>query len=114
MNGSHFFLTEQHDWQTVESGIQRKIIGHTEQLMAVCVKFDKGAVGPAHAHELHDQIGYVLQGAFEIVLGDETRRLTAGDAFIAPRQTLHGAVALEDDSRVMDLFSPRRDDMLNE
>ncbi|MGO2414823.1 cupin domain-containing protein [Cobetia crustatorum] len=114
MKTDRFFLTDQHDWQVVEPGIQRKIIGSTEQLMAVCVKFSKGAIGKAHQHELHDQIGYVLQGAFEVVIANETRILSPGDAFIAPRLTLHGAVALEHDSQVLDLFSPRRDDMLGE
>ncbi|MDO6670965.1 cupin domain-containing protein [Cobetia amphilecti] len=113
MGDGQFFLGDQQNWQDVEPGIQRKIIGHTRELMAVCVKFDKGAIGAAHAHELHDQIGYVIKGAFKISLGDSTQVLKSGDAFIAPRHTLHGAVALEDDSQVLDLFSPRRDDMLS-
>jgi len=112
MNAGSFFIDDEHDWQDVEPGIQRKIVAHTPDLMAVCVKFDLGAVGTPHQHEIHDQIGYVVQGAFEIELDGEKRRLGPGDAFVAPHHTLHGAVALESKSVVIDLFSPRRDDML--
>jgi quercetin dioxygenase-like cupin family protein len=38
--------------------------------------------------------------------------LVQGDAFIAPRLQLHGVVALEQGSVLLDQFSPRRDDFL--
>jgi hypothetical protein len=38
--------------------------------------------------------------------------LRAGDAFIAPHLTSHGVLALEQDSLLLDQFSPRRDDYL--
>lgn len=75
MNTGSFFIDDEHDWQDVEPGIQRKIVAHTPDLMAVCVKFDLGAVGTPHQHEIHDQIGYVVQGAFEVELDGEKRRL---------------------------------------
>ncbi len=99
-------------WTELGDGIRRKIIGHTDQLMSVLMEFDKGAVGTPHAHDTHDQIGFVVAGAFEAVVHGERRVLRAGDAFIAPHHHQHGVVALEDKSRLLDQFSPRRDDYL--
>ena len=57
-------------------------------------------------------IAYVVSGRFECQVGGETRVLHPGDAFIAPRLTPHGVVALDADATLLDQFSPRRDDYL--
>jgi quercetin dioxygenase-like cupin family protein len=80
--------------------------------MSVLVQFDKGAVGTPHAHDIHDQIAFVVAGSFEVNVNGETRILRAGDAFIAAHDVRHGAVALEHHSLLLDQFSPRRDDFL--
>ncbi|NDY90281.1 cupin domain-containing protein [Ideonella livida] len=106
-----FFLDAQHPWVEVAPGIERKILGHTPELLGAVVRFAQGAgVGSAHAHALHDQVVYVLSGAFDVLVGDTRRVLRAGDAFIAPKTVLHEAVALEPHSQLIDMFSPRRDD----
>jgi quercetin dioxygenase-like cupin family protein len=99
-------------WTDLGEGLRRKIVGHTHQLMSVLMQFDKGAVGNPHAHEVHDQIAYVVAGSFEATVNGEVRVLRAGDAFIAPHHTSHGVVALEQDSLLLDQFSPCRDDYL--
>jgi len=109
---SHFFENFRQDWEPVEPGIRRKIVGHTPELMAVLVQFDKGAVGTPHAHEAHDQIAYVVAGSFECMVDGSACVLRAGDAFVAPRLHRHGVVALEQDSILLDQFSPRREDYL--
>jgi quercetin dioxygenase-like cupin family protein len=80
--------------------------------MSVLVQFDKGAVGTPHAHDVHDQIAYVISGSFEADVDGVKRVLRPGDAFIAPHGAFHGVVALEPDSTLLDQFSPRRDDYL--
>ena len=52
----------------------------------------------------------VVAGSFEVTNDGIVR--CAGDAFIAPRQQMHGVVALENASILLDQFSPRRDDFL--
>lgn len=108
----NFFEGNASPWVELGDGIRRKIVGHTPQLMSVIMQFDKGAVGTPHAHDVHDQIGYVIAGSFEAVINGTTRVLRAGDAFIAPHFTTHGVVALEHHSLLLDQFSPRRDDYL--
>lgn len=99
-------------WEDLGGGIRRKIVGHTPQLMSVLVQFDQGAVGTPHSHDVHDQIAYVVSGSFEAEIAGHKRVLQAGDAFIVPHGNLHGVVALEADSTLLDQFSPRRDDYL--
>lgn len=107
-----FFDATALPWTELEPGIRRKIVGHTPELMSVLVQFDKGAVGSVHAHDAHDQIAYVVSGSFIAEVAGEKRMLQTGDAFIAPRLQAHGVVALEDNSVLLDQFSPRRDDYL--
>ena len=108
----HFYINETAPWVELGDGIRRKIVGHTPQLMSVLVQFDKGAVGTPHAHDVHDQIAYVVSGSFEVEVDGQKRILKAGDAFIAPHNHTHGVVSLEDKSTLLDQFSPSRDDYL--
>jgi quercetin dioxygenase-like cupin family protein len=109
---SLFFEDATTPWTELGDGIRRRIVGHTPGLMSVLVQFDKGAVGTPHSHEVHDQIAYVVCGRFEADIGGEKRVLGPGDAFMAPHGTLHGVVALEAGSTLLDQFNPRRDDYL--
>ena len=107
-----YFDNDATPWTDLGDGIRRKIVGHTPELMSVLVQFDRGAVGTPHAHDGHDQIAFVISGAFECEVSGVGKVLRPGDAFVAPRLTSHGVVALEADSTLLDQFSPRRDDYL--
>jgi quercetin dioxygenase-like cupin family protein len=80
--------------------------------MSVLVQFDKGAIGMPHAHDVHTQIAYVVAGSFEATVGGQTQVLRVGDCFLAKPLAMHGVVALEAGSTLLDQFSPRRDDYL--
>ena len=107
-----YFMQDKVGWTELGEGIRRKIVGHTPQLMSVLVQFDRGAIGTAHAHDVHDQIAYVVSGSFEAEVGGVKCVLRAGDAFIAPHGRTHGVVALEAGSTLLDQFTPRREDYL--
>jgi len=109
---SPYYLDSEHPWTELGDGIRRKIVGHTPELMSVLVQFDRGAIGTPHAHDAHDQIAFVIAGSFEATVGGIKRVLKPGDAFIVPRLTEHGVVALEQGSTLLDQFSPRREDYL--
>ncbi len=107
-----FTQAESLAWTELGDGIRRKVLAHSPELMSVLVQFDKGAIGTPHAHDLHTQIAYVVSGAFEVTIGGQTTVLRQGDCFLARPHTLHGVVALQDGSTLLDQFSPRRDDYL--
>ena len=91
-------------------GVTRKILASGGDMMTVQFAFEKGAVGAPHTH-VHEQVGYVLQGRFELTLGDDKTIMEAGDTYYVPSNTLHGVVALED-GVLLDVFTPQRQDFL--
>lgn len=94
----------------VDRGITRQILAHDPHLMMVRVGFAKGAVGYVHTHP-HRQMTFVASGRFEVSIGDERRVMAAGDSFYAMPDVPHGVTALED-SVLIDIFSPTREDFL--
>lgn len=90
----------------------RRVLSYGEELMLVEFRFGKGGVGSPHKHELHDQVGYIAKGSFEITVGDETKVVRQGDSYYAPKNMVHGVVALEEDSVIVDAFTPKRTDFL--
>ncbi|MBL8315962.1 MAG: cupin domain-containing protein [Rubrivivax sp.] len=109
---SPFTQTAAMAWTDLGDGIRRKVLAHTPDLMSVLVQFDKGAIGTPHAHDVHTQIAYVVAGAFEVTIDGRTAVLRSGDCFVAQPHAMHGVVALEAGSTLLDQFSPRRDDYL--
>ncbi len=109
---SNFFSASEHPWEELGNGIKRKIVGYTDDLMAIHVCYDKGAACEPHVHEIHDQIIYVLDGSFQAELCGESRVLKKGDAFVARRHEMHSVVALEKNSVLLDMFSPAREDCI--
>ena len=107
-----FFMNDEHEWQDLGKGVKRKVMLWNDEMMAVAVCFEKDAVGTAHSHDAHTQIGYIAAGSFEVVSGTEKRVLKAGDAYLAAKNVNHGAVALEPDSIILDIFTPLRADFL--
>jgi quercetin dioxygenase-like cupin family protein len=90
----------------------RRILVNGEKLMLVEFCFKKGGVGVPHKHTDHEQVGYIAQGSFELLIGDEKKIVRQGDSYYAPANVLHGVVALEDDCKIIDAFTPPRQDFL--
>lgn len=105
-----FILAGNIEWQTVDPGVQRKILGYDEHLMMVCVKFEKGAIGSLH-HHVHRQATYVQEGSFEVTLDGQKTVLKQGDCFFVAPDLIHGVVALEP-GMLVDVFAPARQDFL--
>jgi quercetin dioxygenase-like cupin family protein len=100
------------DWQTMATGVQRQILAHGPDLMLVRVRFEPGAVGALHHHP-HRQATYVAEGSFRVIVGDETKVLSAGDCFFAAADVPHSVVALEK-GLLLDCFTPARADFLDQ
>ena len=85
-----------------------------ERIMVASVELQRGCVVPQHAH-VHEQISYVLEGWLRLTVGEagaEVYDLRAGDVVVLPSNVPHAAQALED-TRVLDVFSPPREDWIN-
>jgi quercetin dioxygenase-like cupin family protein len=80
-----------------------------ERLMLALVDIDAGAVVPDHSHH-HEQGGTVLQGELELTVAGETRLLKAGETYLIPGGTRHSARSTGTAVRVLDVFSPVREE----
>lgn len=92
------------------NGVTRRILAHAGGLMQVEVAFERGAVGPLHTHP-HEQLTYVLSGAFEFTIGEETHVVRAGDTLYKKPNVLHGCRCIEA-GVLLDTFTPQRQDFL--
>ena len=105
-----FTLHEDTKLTELGGGISRRILSHDEDMMAVEVLFEEGAVGSMHSHP-HVQISYVLEGEFEATIGGETKIITVGDTYYTLPDVPHGVVCLKK-GRLLDVFTPERKDFL--
>lgn len=64
---------------------------------------------PAHRHP-HEQLGIVLEGEIELCIGGETKLLRPGEVYVIPGNVEHSAKAGNCPTRVVDIFSPVRED----
>ena len=80
-----------------------------EKLMLSLVEIEPGAVVPMHSHP-HEQGGIGVEGQFDLIIGNERRRIGPGDMYIIPGGVPHSAIGLDRRSVVLDIFSPIRED----
>mgnify|MGYP001351422356 FL=1 len=97
-------------WEAAEPGVKRKILNAGDRLMMMEVHFEAGAEGYVHSHP-HEQMTYVLKGAFEFVVEGEKIVVRAGETIRIPSNARHGVTALEAGA-LLDAFTPVREDLL--
>ena len=88
-------------------GLRTRLI-HTDRVTHSWVEVDEGASFPAHQHP-HEQIVSVIEGELELVVDGTTHRLTPGMVFVIPPNVPHSGRGIKR-TRVLDTFSPARDD----
>ncbi len=98
------------EWVPTPDGNRRRVVLHTDELMMVEFAFEKGGVGMLHSHP-HVQASYIAEGSFEVTIDGSSETIGAGGAYIVPSGLVHGVKALEA-GRLIDTFTPKRDDFL--
>ncbi len=93
-----------------DPGVTRQVLSDSPELMVVSFAFDKGAKGALHSHP-HVQSTYVEKGRFSFTLAGDTFEVGPGDSFVIPSGAQHGCLCLQP-GRLIDTFTPRRDDFL--
>ncbi|MFC6295198.1 cupin domain-containing protein [Lactiplantibacillus daoliensis] len=114
-----FFKDSEIKLGRVDDNTLRKVVAHGDGLMDTLVIFERGlkpdATIPFHKH-VHVQTTYVLKGSFKFAIkySDHTdvQEVHVGDSIYFPSNHEHGCIPLEDDSRLLDSFTPIREDFL--
>jgi quercetin dioxygenase-like cupin family protein len=94
-----------------EPGLTRRVLAYNEKLFVVEHKMEKGWAGTMHSHP-HEQAVYIVQGHIRLNCQGKTFDLRNGDTFVVRGGIEHGASAV-DDSVVVDIFTPLREDYVS-
>lgn len=93
---------------------RERYLGHTDNLMMVVIDFHDGPTDepdPPHSHP-HEQMSYVVSGELIVHIGDIKEQLGPGDMFTVPPDVPHTVQLLTQDVRLVDSFTPLREDFL--
>jgi quercetin dioxygenase-like cupin family protein len=77
--------------------------------MISLVEFEPHAVVREHSHP-HEQLGVLLEGELEFVIGGQKRLVKPGEVWRIPGGVPHMATAGDKPVRAIDVFYPIRDD----
>lgn len=106
--------TTHHRWDEVEPEqltplITRQFVTGSNVMVARLV-LKKDARVPEHHHH-HEQVSHVVEGGLKFFIEGRELTVRAGEILCIPPHVPHGVVALED-SVVLDIFNPPREDWL--
>ena len=105
---TYFHDPETRSFKDTAPGIHLRSFWGEKLTMAV-VNLDANAVLPAHSHP-HEQGSYVLEGELEFTIDGLAILAKAGEIVIIPGNAVHGAIVGPAPAKVLDVFSPVRED----
>jgi quercetin dioxygenase-like cupin family protein len=94
---------------------RKRVAVHTDGLMMVIFDFEDGPAeepDPLHSHP-HEQISYIASGRVIYFLGSEQQIMEPGDMVTIPPNVPHAIQTLTPAVRLVDAFSPVREDFLS-
>jgi len=100
----------QSPWIEIVPGIRRRTITHGASMYQMMAKLDAGSIMPEHKHP-QEQIVHILEGKMRLVVAGVPHELTGGQSYYLASNVPHGVETIED-TKVLDTFSPPRDDYL--
>ena len=84
---------------------------HTDAMTIARLSISKGGAVPSHKH-INEQVATVEKGALKFDLDGQEIVVSSGQSLAIPPNVPHGVVALED-TIVVDVFTPRRQDWID-
>lgn len=91
-------------------GITRRTLVSGEQMYQMKAILAAGSRMPEHRHP-QEQIVHILAGRMRLIVEGKAHELATGDSYYLASNVPHGVETLEA-TRVLDTFSPPRDDYL--
>ncbi len=114
MKNDHVLIESNSEWTDLAPGLKRKLI-HTDNLMMVVVEFTGGPAevpDPFHDHP-HEQVSYIAEGELILFIKDAgDHKLQKGDLFAIPSGIPHTVQTLTPVVRIIDCFTPLRQEFL--
>jgi quercetin dioxygenase-like cupin family protein len=94
--------------QEIWEGVTGRAV-HGERLSLALIELEPGAVVPEHAHD-NEQAGIMVEGSFEMRVGEETRELVRGDVWCIPPDVPHEVHVGPQGAVVVEMWVPGRED----
>jgi quercetin dioxygenase-like cupin family protein len=92
-------------------GITRRTVAYGKTMYQMIATLAAGSRMPAHSHQ-QEQIVHILEGQMRLIVDGVSHELSTGDSFYLASNIPHGVDTILVPTRVLDTFSPPRDDYL--
>jgi quercetin dioxygenase-like cupin family protein len=103
-------MKNENPWIQICPGIKRQTLTSGKTMYQMTAQLDAGSKMPEHQHP-QEQIVHILEGRMKLIVNGTPHELTAGDSFYLASNVPHGVETIEN-TRVLDTFSPPRDEYL--
>jgi len=101
---------EERSFVPMVQGVKRKTLAHGENTLLIEVFLDKGSIVPEHSHP-HEQTGYMVSGCALFNIDGQEYEVKPGGSWAIVGGAVHSVKVIED-SVVVEVFSPVREDYL--
>ena len=91
-------------------GIKRRTVANGKTMYQMMATLEADSRMPAHSHP-QEQVVHILEGGMRLIVDGVPHELSVGDSFYLASNVPHG-VEVNLPTRVLDTFSPPRDDYL--
>jgi quercetin dioxygenase-like cupin family protein len=105
-----FYKKNSSGYKKAFEGVVYKTLSYGEKTSLGEFHLAKGHIIPNHKHP-HEQTGYVIYGKMTFTIGGEKHIAEMGDSWCIPGNVEH-SVEVHEDSIVIEVFSPAREDYL--
>jgi quercetin dioxygenase-like cupin family protein len=92
----------------VREGVERRCLVWSKDTMIAEWRLPKGEEMLWHSHP-DEQVGYLVKGRAEFIIGEEKKVLEAGSAYYIPSNIPHGGTVLED-CITLEVYHPVREE----
>ena len=108
---TYFFNASDLDTEIVEGNVER-VIYTGENMQVIEYHFPPNKTFPAHLHDKHEQMGYLVKGKMGFKVGGIEKILSPGDFYHAPIGVEHNAWTFDEPAVLLDFFAPPREDLM--
>lgn len=109
---SFFCMESDVNLEVLEEGkCSRRIKKYDGNLMLVEVYMEDDYISSPHTHP-HEQCTYVLEGEFIFHVGEDSKTVKTGDSIYMPPDLIHNCELKGKKGRLLDIFTPIREDFL--
>lgn len=103
-------MKKENPWIDICPGIKRQTKTTGKTMYQMLATLEPGSKMPEHHHP-QEQIVHILSGRMKLIVEGKAHEMAAGDSFYLAGNVPHGVETMEE-TRVLDTFSPPRDEYL--